>query len=91
VARLSVPAASDGFELKQILHEALAALSDDEREVLALRFGADLSLVDIATVLGEPRSTVEARIYRGLRKMRNLVDEESRPATAPVLKRAGEA
>ena len=74
-----------------MLHEALASLGDEEREVLALRFGADLSLGDIAVVVGEPRSTVETRIYRGLRKMRALVDEESRPATAPLLKRAGEA
>jgi RNA polymerase sigma-70 factor (ECF subfamily) len=69
----------------------MASLSDEEREVLALRFGADLSLADIAAVVGEPRSTVETRIYRGLRKMRNLVDDASWPATEPLLKRAGEA
>jgi len=91
ITRLAVPAASDGIELKAMLHEAMADLSDEEREVLALRFGADLSLADIAAVVGEPRSTVETRIYRGLRKMRTLVDEESRPATAPLLERAGEA
>ena len=45
----------------------------------------------LAELLDEPRSTVETRIYRGLRKMRTLVDEESRPATAPLLKRASEA
>jgi RNA polymerase sigma-70 factor (ECF subfamily) len=91
VTRLSVPAASDEIELKAMLDDAMASLSDEEREVLALRFGADLSLADIAAVVGEPRSTVETRIYRGLRKMRSLVDEASRPATEPLLKRAGEA
>ena len=91
VARLSVAPASDGLELKEMLDQALATLSDEEREVLALRFGADLSLADIATVVGEPRSTVETRIYRGLRKMRSLVDDESRPAAVPLLKRASQA
>jgi RNA polymerase sigma factor (sigma-70 family) len=90
-ALVSVDSALDGIELKAMLHEALAALSDEEREVLALRFGADLSLADISTVVGEPRSRVETRIYRGLKKMRALIADESQPAAAPLLRRAGTA
>jgi RNA polymerase sigma factor (sigma-70 family) len=61
----------DVVERREALHEALSCLSADEREVVALRFGADLTLADIAAVVGEPRSTVEARLYRGLRKLRD--------------------
>ena len=60
----------DGLELRDALHDALDALSDDEREAVSLRFGADLTLADISTVLGEPQSKVEGRVYRGLKKLR---------------------
>jgi RNA polymerase sigma factor (sigma-70 family) len=52
------------------LHHALSLLSDPEREVVALRFGADLTLNDIAQVIDAPRTTVESRLYAGLKKMR---------------------
>jgi len=52
------------------LNAALATLSDDEREAIALRFGADLKLKEVARVLGEREDAVEGRIYRGLRKLR---------------------
>ncbi len=53
---------------------ALAGLSDEERECVALRFGADLSLKEIAAALGEPLTTVEGRLYRALRKLRGALD-----------------
>ena len=52
------------------LSRGLAELSDHEREAVALRYGADLSAPDIARLLGEPLTTVEGRIYRALRKLR---------------------
>jgi RNA polymerase sigma factor (sigma-70 family) len=55
------------------LQRALAALSDVEREVIALRYGADLSAPQIAGLLDEPLTTVEGRIYRALRKLRGLL------------------
>jgi len=51
------------------LQRALQTLSQEERAVVALRFGADLSLREIADVLGERQSTVEGRLYRGLRRL----------------------
>lgn len=52
------------------LRRALESLSPEEREAVALRFGADLTVPEIAKVAGESRSTVHGRVYRGLRKMR---------------------
>jgi RNA polymerase sigma factor (sigma-70 family) len=60
-------------ELRDAVHEALETLSDVEREAVALRFGADLALADIADLLNEPRTKVEARIYRGLKKLRTCL------------------
>ena len=53
------------------VHRALAGLSDDERECVALRYGADLKLEEIAELVGEPRTTVEGRVYRGLKRLRD--------------------
>ena len=53
---------------------AVQALSDAEREAVALRFGGDLTLEAIARVIDEPRSTVEARLYRALRKLRGALE-----------------
>jgi RNA polymerase sigma-70 factor (ECF subfamily) len=56
------------------LYEALRALSDEERTAVALRFGADLTVPEIAAALGESLTTVEGRVYRALRKLRAALD-----------------
>jgi RNA polymerase sigma factor (sigma-70 family) len=61
-------------EHRDELYRALATLNTQEREALALRFGADLKLRDVASVLGEGESAVEGRIYRALRKLREELD-----------------
>lgn len=68
--------ALDALESREALQEALSRLNDEEREVVALRFGADLTLAEIAAVIDEPRSKVEARIYRSLKKLRNRMAAE---------------
>jgi RNA polymerase sigma factor (sigma-70 family) len=60
-----------GVEHRDELHRALALLNEQEREVLALRFGADLKLRDVARILREGESAVEGRIYRALGKLRD--------------------
>lgn len=71
----------DDLEIKETLREALGALTDPEREAVALRFGADLQLAEIALITNEPRSKVEARVYRGLRKLRNRLNSDVRART----------
>jgi RNA polymerase sigma-70 factor (ECF subfamily) len=63
------------FEDREELSEALARLAAEEREALALRFGAGLSAPEIARVTGERLTTVEGRVYRGLRKLREIMGE----------------
>jgi RNA polymerase sigma factor (sigma-70 family) len=58
------------------LMRSLAGLSEQERECVALRFGADLSLKEIAAALGEPVTTVEGRLYRALRKLRDALNKD---------------
>ncbi len=52
------------------LERAMAALSDEERETVALRYGGDLTAPEMADLLGEKLTTVEGRLYRALRKLR---------------------
>jgi RNA polymerase sigma factor (sigma-70 family) len=66
--------ALEAVEHRDELQRALAKLSEGEREALALRFGADLKLREVARILGEGESAVEGRIYRALRKLRDELD-----------------
>jgi RNA polymerase sigma-70 factor (ECF subfamily) len=61
----------DAVEDRDLVRRAIGCLSDEEREAVALRFGADLSLREIAELLGEPQTTVEGRVYRALRRLRD--------------------
>jgi RNA polymerase sigma-70 factor (ECF subfamily) len=62
--------AFDLVEERDELRRALDKLSHEEREAVALRYGADLTVPEIGRVTGEKVSTVEGRVYRALRKMR---------------------
>ncbi len=69
--REAVPdSALETVGLRDELARAMAALSAEEREAIALRFGAELTLPEIAATLGEKLTTVEGRVYRALRKLR---------------------
>ena len=60
-------------EVRDELMRALAGLAAEEREAISLRFGADLTVPEMATVLGVPLTTVEGRVYRALRKLREAL------------------
>jgi RNA polymerase sigma-70 factor (ECF subfamily) len=53
----------------------LQILSPLYREALLLRFQEDLSLAEMAQVLGAPLTTVTSRIYRGLAALRSAFEE----------------
>ncbi|MGI8412419.1 MAG: RNA polymerase sigma factor [Solirubrobacteraceae bacterium] len=63
----------EGVGLRDELHRALRLLSEEEREAIALRFGADLTLPEIARVTGLRLTTVEGRVYGGLRRLRDAL------------------
>jgi RNA polymerase sigma-70 factor (ECF subfamily) len=57
-------------ERSERLAAAVAELPALDREVLALRFGEDLPLPDLAKTLGVPLPTAKARLYRALMRLR---------------------
>jgi RNA polymerase sigma-70 factor (ECF subfamily) len=63
----------DSIERRDSLQRALATLSDEEREAISLRYGADLTVPEIAKLTDEKLTTVEGRIYRALRKLKDAL------------------
>ena len=76
--RLVVPEAgadaTDAVAQRDELARALATLTEEEREVVALRYGADLTVPEIAKLKREKLTTIEGRVYRALRKLRERLD-----------------
>ena len=58
---------------RQALADALARLPDDERDVVTLSYGADLTAKQVAKILELPVTTVQGRLYRGLARLRDLL------------------
>lgn len=58
------------------LHEAIAKLSPEHREVLLMKDLDDLKYEDIAEVLGVPIGTVRSRLHRARLELRALLEEQ---------------
>jgi RNA polymerase sigma factor (sigma-70 family) len=56
--------------------EALAALTPRQREMVVLRFHADLPVKDIAKAMGCAEGTVKATLHQALRSLRIEFDDE---------------
>lgn len=73
-----------GMDLQELVaqreevRQALVQLGADQRRVVALRYGADLTEVDIAQVLGWPIGTVKSRLNRARERLRVLLTDERR-------------
>jgi RNA polymerase sigma-70 factor (ECF subfamily) len=67
-------AAIDRVEERSTVAAALAQLDEMEREAVSLRYGADLSVAEVAQTLDVKVSTAEGRIYRGLRNLKELLE-----------------
>jgi RNA polymerase sigma-70 factor (ECF subfamily) len=55
---------------KVVLHEALARLPGRDRDLIALRYGAELSAKEIAVMLGETTNGVEVALHRARARLR---------------------
>ena len=74
------PAAEDFADhaiRKIYLSTAIAALPNQQQEVLLLRYGQDLKVGEIAEILGLSRFQVMYRVRGALRQLKKLLKEES--------------
>ena len=67
------------FGVSPELAAALATLSDRDREIVALRFGADLRGPEIAEMLGLTLANVQQILSRSLRRLRAELEGEENP------------
>ena len=63
---------------RQVVGSTLGRLPPDQQIVLALRYGADLTVPVIADRLGVPEGTVKSRLHHALRAVRAAIDAEDR-------------
>jgi RNA polymerase sigma-70 factor, ECF subfamily len=68
--------AFEGIEDRDLIQQGLSALSPEEREAIALRYGADLTVPEIAKLTKQRLSTIEGRVYRALRKLRLALSDD---------------
>lgn len=66
-------------ELRAALQAALAAMPEEERAVIVLAYGDDLSQSEIAERLGWPLGTVKTRTRRGLARLREVLATDVGP------------
>jgi RNA polymerase sigma-70 factor (ECF subfamily) len=64
-------------ERRQRVRRALAALDEDEREVLALRYLEQLSAREVAAVLGVGEGAAKKRALRALERLRGLLETDT--------------
>jgi len=70
-AALNTADPSDATVLRLALVEALSHLPRRQREAVALRYLADLSVDDVAVSLGVSAGTVKQSVHRGLKTLRD--------------------
>ena len=67
--------AIEASEDRQAVRHALAQLSPEHREVVVLRYFADLTVREVARSAGVREGTVKSRLHRALRHMRELLEQ----------------
>lgn len=58
------------------VQRAVLTLDERSRELVALRFGADMTARQIAEFLGERTNTVEVALHRALGRLRTLLEDD---------------
>ncbi len=64
------------------VHEAVAQLPDDLRDIIELRHFGDLSYAELAAVLDCPEGTVMSRLYRARKALRALLGDDFQEAAS---------
>jgi RNA polymerase sigma factor (sigma-70 family) len=66
----------EAVDQRLAIEDALAALPDQQREVLVLRFFLDLAVPQTAELLSLPEGTVKSATHRGLAALRKILEPQ---------------
>lgn len=72
------PDVAEVAERRDRIARGLERLDPDERIVIALRYGADLTVPAIAPLIGCAEGTVKSRLHRALRRLRDALGDMDR-------------
>ena len=80
------PGPEDATVLRLELHDAVSRLDERDRELVALRYGADLTARQIAALLDLKTNAVEVALHRALRRLRLYLEtaEPEQAASAAI-------
>ena len=79
----------DALENRLVLRRAIAGLSPDHRQVVALRYFAGLTVPEVARTLGVREGTVKSRLHRALAILRQQLDQSGLETPEPSGKQGG--
>jgi RNA polymerase sigma factor (sigma-70 family) len=65
-----------------MIAEALNKLADRDRELIALRYGADLTAAQIAGIVGARTNAIEVALHRALSRLRAELEDAENATTA---------
>jgi RNA polymerase sigma-70 factor (ECF subfamily) len=71
---LAVPDQADRIVRSRLVHDALAGLTEQQREIIRLMYYAQWSISQVAERLDIPAGTVKSRSYYALRALRRALD-----------------
>lgn len=65
----------DPADARRLVHRALAALTEEQRQVVVLRYFDNRTHEEIAAILGKREGAVRALLLRALRRMRKVMSD----------------
>ena len=69
-------AAAEAAEQAARVWEAIGGLSDDDQNLIYLRYFLESSEAEAAEAIGRPVGTVKSRLHRALRRLRQVIEEQ---------------
>lgn len=78
VTKTDAPYVESGFEevrSDMVLRQLTDTLSEEQREIVLLRFGQDLTIREIGEVTGMPLRTVQSRLRSALKTLKKEFGE----------------
>ena len=69
---------AEDVEQRDQLQRVLRSLSEEQRQVVLLRYFTGLSLAETAQALGRRQGTVKSQTHRALEQLKNLIEDDNK-------------